>query len=114
MGVNKVKKVTRPYILIEKRLLDAPQWVQIKQVGRDIYIELKRNYNGFNNGGLICAYTFLRKKYGYGYKTISKGFKALMQHELIELTERGELEGLSGRKTNKYRLVGKHEKIIES
>ena len=113
MGFHKKKIHTNPFILIEKRLIDSPAWVQAGRVGRDIYTELKRNYNGFNNGQLICCYPFMRKKYGYGFGTLSNGFKKLIELELIELVEYGQLAGLSGKKASKYRLVGKHEKIIE-
>lgn len=112
MSLHK-RKQKNPFILIEKRLLDAPEWILIGKVGRDLYLELKRNFNGYNNGNLICAYTFMRNKYRYGYKTISKGLKALQEHQFIEMIERGELEGLSGKKANKYRLIGKHERIRE-
>ncbi len=112
MGLNKKQHKKSPFILIEKRLIDADVWVQVGRVGRDIYTELHRNYNGFNNGQLICCYPFMRKKYGYGYGTISKGFKKLIEHEFIELVEYGQLAGLFGQKATKYRLVGKHEKII--
>lgn len=114
MGFHKKKFKTNPYVLIEKRLLDSPAWVQVGRVGRDIYTELHRNFNGYNNGKLICCYTFMRKKYGYGYGTLCAGFKKLIELELIELIEHGELEGLSGKKASKYRLVGKHEKIREA
>lgn len=113
MGFHKNKKKKDPYILIEKRLIKSSIWVDVGHVGRDIYIELKCNYNGFNNGALICAYTYMRKKYGYGYSTISKAFKKLISLELIELAEMGELAGLFGVKANKYRLVGKHENILK-
>ena len=113
MGFNKNKHRRNPFILIEKRLIESAVWAQIKQVGRDIYVELKRNFNGFNNGQLICCYTFMRKKYGYGYGTLHRGFKKLEELELIKMTERGELAGLSGKKANKYLLIGKHERIIE-
>jgi len=113
VGFHKKKQNVQPYILIEKRLIESPVWIQAGHVGRDIYTELKRNYNGFNNGQLICAYSYMRKKYGYGYGTLSKGFKKMIELALIERVEYGELAGLSGKKASKYRLVGKHEKIIE-
>jgi hypothetical protein len=82
-------------------------------LGKVIYIELKRNYNGFNNGELIASYKFLRRKYGYGYGSISKAIKQLIEFRFIELVRKGELAGLSGLKANMYRLVGKHERIRE-
>lgn len=111
MGFYKKGKQKNPFILIEKAMLEKNEWVLVGQVGRDIYLELKRNYNGFNNGDLIASYGFLRKKYRYGFKTISNGFKRLIEQGFIELKQRGELEGLTGMKPNKYELSGKHEKI---
>ena len=118
MGYFKNKRIKQkskpnPFILIEKRLLQAPEWIQIGHTARDIYLELKLNFNGFNNGELIASYNHLRKKYGYGYETISEAFKRLIKYQFIELTQRGELAGLFGIKANKYRLAGKHEKIFE-
>lgn len=111
MGLNKKTK-SSPFILIGKRQLDAPEWVAVGYAGRDFYIELKRNYNGYNNGELICSYEFMRKKYRYGYGTVRKAIKLLCECGLIELTGRGELAGLGGVKANKYRLTGKYERVI--
>lgn len=114
MGSQKKKKPkSTPFILIEKTLLKSNEWAKLSSIARDLYLELKCNYNGYNNGQLIASYTYIRKKYGYGYGTISKGFRELISNDFISQTQRGELAGLFGKKANAYKLTGKYEKIVE-
>jgi len=104
---------TTPFAMLGRKLLRSEEWVAIGKVGRDIYTELKLNYNGYNNGKLIATYGYLRKKYTYGFGQLSKGYKLLEKHGLIVRTQIGELEGLSGKKPNTFKLTGKLELLYE-
>src|SRR6266511_2082580 len=57
---------------------------------RALYLDLRRQYNGFNNGRIAATDTILGPL-GWSHSTIHKGLVLLLDHKLIERIRTGGL-----------------------
>ncbi len=79
-------------------------WSSLKPGPRALYIELKRRYNGSNNGQIFLSHRDAAKALNAHRNTIGPWFKELEERGLIHMTQ-GHCLGPSGiGKTSKWAL----------
>lgn len=70
---------------------------------RALYVDLRGQFNGFNNGDFAATDTVLCPL-GWAHSTIHKGLKLLIEHRLIERTRTGGL-GPRGKTCSLYSMT---------
>ena len=93
------------FVMLDKRLLESEEWQKLSHSEMIVYIYLKRNYNGGNNGQIFLKYLELTDIFAPA--TISKALKGLINKEWVRKTEHGGLY----RYYCLYELTGKYDDI---
>jgi hypothetical protein len=104
---GKKRKDARPYVKLLIEMIRGSEWQSLSPRAQSIYIYLKSEYNGRNNGAICLPYSEVRKA-GIGNNWIRRGFKELQQKGWIEIEPGGLLKNPS-----LYRLTGKHDDAIQ-
>lgn len=93
---------------LPREMLKSKEWrLDLGPFDREVYIQIKRNFNGFNNGEIRLYYSQLSDFMAHG--TIAKAFKSLEEKGWIERKRIG---------TGKHRwvcdikLTGKYDRRI--
>ncbi len=102
---KKKKRYGPPFVMLEKATLDSKEWKQLSPPEMLVYIYIKKNYNGRNNGAIVLRYSELKPIFAPA--TISKGLKGLAAKGWVERTKFG---GIC-RYTNMFKLTGQHDRI---
>lgn len=76
-----------PFVMIEKETLKRPEWKGLSHTTKLIYIYLKANFNGANNGKIPFRYSLYKDEFSPA--TISKALKKLEADSWIEKTRYG-------------------------
>lgn len=82
------------FIGIERRVADSQAFTTLTHLGRALYVDLRRQFNGRNNGD-ICAADFYLLPYGWAHSSIHRALKELVAHGLIEQTRKGGIGAMS-------------------
>jgi hypothetical protein len=82
------------FIGIPRAVADSLAFTSLTPLARALYVDLRRQYNGRNNGD-ICAADGLLGQYGWAHSTIHKLLKELVEHELIKKTRQGGIACMS-------------------
>jgi len=82
------------FIGVERCVADSDAFTSLPQMARALYFDLRRQFNGYNNGD-ICAADAVLKPYGWSHTSIAKGIKILMEHQLIVKTRQGGIASMS-------------------
>lgn len=85
---NKRAGGAKHWIMLEHYLLDTPAWRALTPNAKAVYIELKRRYNGKNNG--LLSYSSRDAGDALGGKHHATGARALIElqeHGFIAVTE---------------------------
>lgn len=76
------------FIGIPCHVADSQAFIALSQMARALYVDMRRQYNGRNNGD-ICAADTVLASYGWAHTSIHKGLKAIIAHGLMVQTRRG-------------------------
>lgn len=82
------------FIGIPRAVADSAAYISLPVHARALYADLRRQFNGHNNGD-ICAAGGVLEKYGWAHSTISKHLKLLIDHLLIVKTRQGGIGAMS-------------------
>jgi len=74
------------FVKLDESLLSGDVWGFLKPGPRCLYIELKREFNGSNNGKIFLSHRDAAYRLGTHRNTVGPWFKALEQVGLIEKT----------------------------
>jgi hypothetical protein len=77
------------FILLGLWLFDSPAYRSLSVVARCLYDELKRSYNGSNNGDVFLSVRDAAKKLHVGKSTASEAFKELEERGFTRLKRKG-------------------------
>jgi len=91
MPKGKRKNDGPPFVMLERSLLNGEAWKQLTLHEMIVYIYLKKNYNGHNNGNISLKYKELHEIGIKSRATISKSFKGLEEKGWIRQTQPGGL-----------------------
>lgn len=101
------KKYGKPFVMLEKDTLQSKEWKELSPAEKLIYIKIKANYNGLNNGEIRFKYSEALDE--FSPSTISKALKGLIAKGWITKTKHGGMF----RFYCLYKLTGKHDRIRE-
>ena len=77
------------FIQLSHWLIDTPAWKSLSPTARSLYLEIKKRYNGFNNGDIAFLERQATTAVGVTQKTIVKAFVALKDRGFILATQKG-------------------------
>ena len=66
------------FVQLEEWVLSSNAWSSLKPAPRALYIELKRQYNGFNNGKVFLSQRDASKRLNVGRDTVARYFNDLI------------------------------------
>ena len=84
-----------PHVRLDHWFYDSAAWQALKPAPRAFYLELKRHYNGSNNGKIFLSHRDAAKNMNVGRDTIASYYKTLTEHGFIVQT-RGHCLGSDG------------------
>jgi len=102
---NKLKRVGPPFVMLDHSTLDSEEWKKLLPTTQEVYIYIKRHFNGSNNGKISFKYSESKRSSA----TTSRALKELIKKEWIEKTKHGGLH----RFYCLYKLTGKYDKLRE-
>jgi hypothetical protein len=82
------------FIGIPRSVADSAAFIALPQLARALYVDLRRQFNGRNNGD-ICAANSVLTPYGWAHTSIHKGLRAIIRHGLMVQTRQGGIASLS-------------------
>ena len=86
MGRDKFKKGSGKFIQLEHWFYDSPAFQSLKPGPRAIYIELKRQFNGHNNGEIFLSQRIAGNAANIGRDTVGKYLTELVAKGFIVKT----------------------------
>lgn len=85
------KKGAGRFVQLSERLQVTAAWRHLKPGPRALYIEIKRNFNGRNNGRIVLSHRQAAEALGVHRNTVGSWFNALIENGFIRLTTRPHL-----------------------
>lgn len=74
------------HVQLSESLQATEAWADLKPAPRALYIELKRRYNGRNNGNIILSHRDAAKALNVNRNSVGRWFKELEEHGFIKMT----------------------------
>lgn len=71
-------------------------WKALRASSRVVYIEIKAQYNGYNNGRIMASERFLAARTGLAKNTVSRALEELQAKGFLAATKQGSL-GVEGK-----------------
>ena len=93
------------FVQIYYSLMDTAAWKNLKSVPRALYLELKRQYNGYNNGKVLLSYRDAAKRLNVSYNSVGSWFKELEKCGFIICMQRPHLGPSGVGQTSHWRLT---------
>ena len=81
--------------------MDTAAFISLSQMARALYLDLRRQYNGRNNGDISIADSMLAP-YGWSHSSIHKAVRELVAHKLMVRTRKGGIMAASATKASLY------------
>jgi len=78
-----------PFVMLTNELIDSKAWKELSCYARTVYIEIKRRYNGKNDGNL--SYTYREASKIMHRLTFTKALRELVNNGLIDIIRSGGL-----------------------
>lgn len=75
------------HVQLSEMLQSTAAWAELKPGPRALYIELKRRFNGTNNGRIILSHRDAAKALNAHRNTVGSWFSQLEDHGLIAMTQ---------------------------
>jgi hypothetical protein len=77
----------RKFVMLEHYLLDCSAWLDLSTNARCVYIDLRRRYNGKNNGFIAFSARDAGAALNRSHHTGNRALAELVDHGLIAVTE---------------------------
>ena len=81
---------SKRFVLLEHPLLNSAAWLSLKCEPRALYVELRRRFNGANNGKISLAVREAAKLLHIAKDTATKAFRELEAKGFIRANQRGD------------------------
>ena len=98
-GVNESKE---RFVKLTYSLLESEAWKWLRPISKAVYIELRRRYNGRNNGRISLSLSEAAHILKASKSSISTALKQLETHGFIKLVKKGYF---TGRMASEYALT---------
>lgn len=76
------------FVQLSEKLQKSEAWAILKPGPRALYIEIRRRYNGHNNGRIILSHREAAAALNVHRNTVGPWFQALIKYGFIKLTSR--------------------------
>jgi hypothetical protein len=88
------------FIGTTRKVADSPAFKALPPIARALYFDLRRQYNGHNNGQIAAVLEGTEDRpglaaYGWPPRSVFKYIKVLVEHHLIEKTRQGGIGAMS-------------------
>lgn len=83
------RNTTEPFIKIVNYMYDSRAFQDLTPIARSVIFELRRRFNGVNNGEISLSCREVADKCKCGKGTASKVFEELLQHGFIKVSKKG-------------------------
>lgn len=90
------KRGAPPFTMLYEWFQSSEAWASLKPGPRALYIEIKRNFNGANNGKLFLSHRDAGKALNVGRDTVGGYYKDLVDHGFLKIVQ-GHCLGPSGK-----------------
>lgn len=77
------------FVKLDRFMLNHPTWLDLSPAARIIYIEIRKRYNGINNGSIALSCRDAADNAKCGKSTASKLFRELEEHGFIKQAIKG-------------------------
>ena len=91
---NKGRKEFGRFIALPCSVIDSPAFLTLPALARALYVDLRRQYKGQNNGLVDATQTTL-ERLGWPRSTVRKYLPLLIERELIVQTRQGGIASMS-------------------
>ena len=93
---------TERFVKLTYPLIESEAWRWLRPISKAVYIELKRRYNGLNNGKISLSQSEAAHILKASKTSISRALKQLETHGFIKLIKKGYF---TGRMASEYALT---------
>ena len=93
---------TERFVKLTYPLIESEAWRWLRPISKAVYIELKRRYNGLNNGKISLSLSEAAHIIKASKSSISRALKQLETHGFIKLIKKGYF---TGRMASEYALT---------
>ena len=93
---------TERFVKLTYPLIESQAWRWLRPISQALYIELRRRYNGLNNGRISLSLSEAANILKASKSSISKALKQLETHGFIKLKKKGYF---TGRMASEYALT---------
>ena len=88
------------FIGITRKVADSPSFKALPPIARALYLDMRRQFNGYNNGQIAAVLEGTEDRpglaaYGWPPRSVFKYLKVLTEHRLIEKTRQGGIAAMS-------------------
>ena len=95
-------ETTERFVKLTYPLIESQAWRWLRPISQSVYIELRRRYNGLNNGRISLSLSEAAHILKASKSSISKALKQLETHGFIKLIKKGYF---TGRMASEYALT---------
>ena len=90
------------FVKLSYPLIESEAWRWLRPISKAVYIELRRRYNGLNNGKISLSLSEAAHTLKASKSSINKALKQLETHGFIKLIKKGYF---TGRMASEYALT---------
>jgi hypothetical protein len=93
------------FVMLYNFMTDTFAWRSLKPAPRALYFEIKRQYNGHNNGRVLLSHRDAAKRLNCSYNSVGGWFKELEKRGFIVCMQRPHLGPSGVGQTSHWRLT---------
>ncbi|WP_299596581.1 helix-turn-helix domain-containing protein [uncultured Tateyamaria sp.] len=105
MGRTKFKRGNAKFVQVHHWLMDTQAWLDLKPSAVVVYLSLKRQFDGTNNGQIAASQRVLAMRTGLSRDTVQRALQELEAAGFLVVTQRGFLGVEGAGKATMYRLT---------
>ena len=99
------KRGSPKFVMISHSMADTAAWRKLKPAPRALYLEIKRRYNGYNNGSVLLSHRDAAKSLNSNYNSVGSWFRKLEKHGFIVCMQKHHLGPSGVGQTSHWRLT---------
>ena len=99
------KRGNEQFVAIYHHMADTVAWRTLKPAARALYLEVKRQYNGHNNGRVLLSYRDAAERLNCSYNSVGGWFRELEKRGFLVCMQRPHLGPSGVGQTSHWRLT---------
>lgn len=101
------------YVMLFEWMLKSLAWQHATVYERCLYLEIRRRYNGRNNGDISLSQREAMKLLGCSNTPVERAFKGLIAKGFIKPQQRGSFDWKAGRRATRWLLTEINQDVPE-